>query len=546
MNGLRAILIIGAVALTVAASVALYSSPSSVDGPDADPGMPTAGNPLGKPAASYGWGADELSKPLPREVKANFDVVATLKPMTESAANTDAGIVFHYKGAERYAFVRVTDSECVIGAVKDGNETILARTARTSSPSSAAEDVSLPKLKLRRRGRLVTLAVDDRLAAAAYYDFDADGEIRMAGAGDRFSKVDVQRTPSKPPVWEDDFMRAAGTDGNWSCKDKGRWRILSGSNPSLSANPFAANGRGENTLATAGEPHWHRYTAGVSLRGPAGGRMGFGFAFRDNQNGYLLRWSSSAAADSKKQAGSGVHELIRLTDGNETVLAKADGGYRPGQWYRVDVDVHPGRAAVRIDGRAVFSVRDDGILGGKIALWSDADGPDRLHRMVDGTKFSTMWREWDVPTPEPTVGNVIDLREKEVVIAPQDDPTQKLIINRKTIAHFEFGGVTFDDAQVRPLTAATDQFDVPAFGLGGWTAASGAWSGRTSLSFTGGDAGVALFGADAIAGFKFGVQMTPGSAGSVGIVFHWRDQDNHDALVADADGGVACSHARRE
>jgi hypothetical protein len=435
------------------------------------------------------------------------------------------GIVYHFLDDRNYSFARLGAESASLGRVEGGVERTLAQT-------SCGIDAGKPHaVSLRRRGMATTLALDGRLAAAAYEEGQSGGDILVAGNAD-FRDQSFRPLDGSEVSWSDDFMRkpedSEKSNDDWDC-DRKQWRILTVPNPSRSENAFSFNGRGKGTLAAAGKSWWGRYTLKAALRGPEGGRMGLAFALTDQKNGYVFRWSAAKAAGAEG-GPAGAHEIVKLEDGRERTLVTAPGGYLPNQWHQVTIHAGTGRADVSIDGRIELTVRDDGIVGGRIGLWADADNPDLVFLFKDQAPIS---------------GRVASFTPTAAVIMVNGDSKQLQRPNREEIAYIQYGGVTFDDVAVTPLERVADDFASDRFTLGGWQTLYGAWDGPVkdggpeadALRAASGGAARALFGSKSWYDYRLAADVTaPADGARVGLVFNYRDESCYDAFILGREG----------
>src|SRR5205823_3366319 len=111
--------------------------------------------------------------------------------------------------------------------------------------------------------------------------------------------------------FSDDFMIAEGAPSAWRNNGNaksGDFRVRSLRHPAMSANAFNYMGAGANIHSVVGQPWWDRYRYQASLRGPIDGRIGLIFAFQDDKNYGLFRWSARHEGDPK----AGVGEFVRV------------------------------------------------------------------------------------------------------------------------------------------------------------------------------------------------------------------------------------------
>jgi hypothetical protein len=140
-------------------------------------------------------------------------------------------------------------------------------------------------------------------------------------------------------------------------------------NPSLSANAFTYEGyaAAEPAMSVSGYVFWDSYRFRAAMSSPGGGSMGLVFGYQDPKNYYLMRWAPAG----EDRSASSPRQLCRVSDGVLKVLAESPGGYRPGQWYTLEVRLHGSRIQARIDDHPLFDVTEPRMLSGKVGLYTD-------------------------------------------------------------------------------------------------------------------------------------------------------------------------------
>ncbi|MHC4252725.1 MAG: hypothetical protein ACYS9X_26705, partial [Planctomycetota bacterium] len=238
--------------------------------------------------------------------------------------------------------------------------------ARVDVDPGEPHDVSI-----KRRGAEIAVAVDGRLAIAAFEPHLHGGRVAVARTGGARAEVWPVRKLAEFPEFSDDFMRTPDEPGPWEVHS-GEWKIETLRTPSMSANGFSYRGSAGSghALASAGQVSWDRYRAEVSVRGEAGEAMGLAFAFTGPERYCLFRWRAEGT-----RGGSPERELVVVEPGPdglpvERQVASAPGGYRPGQWHRVAAVLAFGRARVLIDGHEVLRAELPEFVSGAVALWS--------------------------------------------------------------------------------------------------------------------------------------------------------------------------------
>ena len=173
----------------------------------------------------------------------------------------------------------------------------------------------------------------------------------------------------------DDFMVTEEHSAQWrgnGSKERGDFAVHSLRNPVLSANAFCYMGKGRGVYSVVGEKWWDRYMYAAAVRGPVSARIGLVFAFQDEQNYGLFRWSAQQL--SRASAGQRASCCV-CTDGKEQVLAESEGGYDPDQWYGAAIRVGYDRVTVAVDGHPLLEASDPSLCRGGAGVWCDVPLP---------------------------------------------------------------------------------------------------------------------------------------------------------------------------
>jgi hypothetical protein len=133
-------------------------------------------------------------------------------------------------------------------------------------------------------------------------------------------------------------------------------------------------GAGKNVYSVVGQAWWDQYRLDTSMRGPLGQALGIVFAYQDDKNYGLFRWSARHEDDLNRSG----RELVKIRDGQEIVLARSEGGYAPDTWYNVSVRVAYGRTTVSVDGHQLLEASDPCLASGAAGVWCDVALPATL------------------------------------------------------------------------------------------------------------------------------------------------------------------------
>lgn len=123
--------------------------------------------------------------------------------------------------------------------------------------------------------------------------------------------------------------------------------------------PLSSAPLSDSAFIFAGYPFWSQYRMAVSAKPLGEGEFGLVFYRRDDQNYCLFKWASD-----------GPLTLLKVVAGKEQILAQREGGFAPGQYYRMEVAVHDTRITARIDGVPVLVAEDKEALWGQVGLYA--------------------------------------------------------------------------------------------------------------------------------------------------------------------------------
>ena len=403
-------------------------------------------------------------------------------------------VYFDYRNPENFHYMDRRAGKVVLGISEAGVEQALATGAIGAGGLRVARHG--PELSAFQDGKLICCAFDERLAggAAGFRMLGTDAAIKLKAE----SRDDVH--------FSDDFMvtetRSAQWRGNGSAA-KGEFSVMSLKNPLLSANAFCYMGKGQGIYSVVGEPWWDQYGYQAALRGPLNAKIGLIFAFQDEKNYGLFRWSARNA----EAKSAGKRELIRVRDGKETVLASSDGGYEPNQWYGASINVTYAHVSVAVDEHVLLDAADPYLTSGGAGVWCD------------------------VPLPA------------TVAQSPKAQAYQFNSLNDLMKQH-----AVFDDVKINSLEGFADQFRMPGVlgsgwlvGVGDWkvqavkadAAASGAPGEVTVLPPASGPA-KALVGDRRWAQYQVEADVVPGS-GAAGLILLHRDESSYYSVTVNGE-----------
>jgi hypothetical protein len=237
------------------------------------------------------------------------------------------------------------------------------------------------EIELKRRGADLAVAADGVLCLLSRDHSFSGGRTALGVMGGAHVSLKPLRRLTDLPEFGDDFMRSPDDPSPWT-EHAGTWKNQSLSTPSMSANAFsylarASDGGATPAFATAGSEFWDQYALHTAIHPGKGGAVGVAVCVTGPERYVLFRWTA------RKDQDIGSREVVLVSrDGDgrrrERVIAKVDGGYTPGQWYRLSATSSFGSLVVAADGHELVRARSDAIVSGSVGLWASGE---------DGTTF---------------------------------------------------------------------------------------------------------------------------------------------------------------
>ena len=328
--------------------------------------------------------SDELDADL-------YDCTLVLHPAAQLAENNAVNLTLE-AGQKKDALHLTITKRLDIEATVNGHVTHLAPVGSLVQPGTAYH------LIVMRRGNWLGLLHDQTfLFRGEVPRASGNQAVETAGSGWTVDDPHIQRL--EPVRFADDFMRKADEPGAWSMQ-RGQWALQSAwdndpkgnndrfANAAFSQNPFAWAGRNPqgSALCTVGRPYWEDYTVTTALQPGADGAAGLMVNMPDATNGYLVRWSpaNDHGAQGDRLA------LLRVDDGNTTVIAENRGGYIPGLWYKLTVVSTLDDLQVLVDGRPRLAIKNPWPCRGGIGLYTEgANGAIFNDVVVNGRRVKT-------------------------------------------------------------------------------------------------------------------------------------------------------------
>ena len=287
-----------------------------------------------------------------------FNLVVDIKP---TAADPAACLMLCLEDKDNCYRVDFTKNSTRIVKAEMGRETVIGNSSKTGLGKTSHAII-------KRRRMTLTVALDGKVVAEAFDETFTRGKIGFGARRNTVAFENFKLYECGEVVFADDFMTTTAVE--WK-PATGNWMVLEAANPTLSANPFKYCGKnvalpGALSLAQkAGSANWDCYSAKVSAKDAAGAFVGIAFYCVDPRNYHLFRWNG-------RKSDKPVKEIVRVRDGVETVLTTAAGGYIPGEWYSMRVDVQGSRVRAFIDDNPVAEVKDTELVGGTIGLYTQS------------------------------------------------------------------------------------------------------------------------------------------------------------------------------
>jgi len=309
-------------------------------------------------------GAAAPSEPvafLEEEVPAQFTWKLTLQVPPEWPPGAEVRLLFNWQESGDGYAVLLTAEALKLVKVQRGRPSPLGN-ACDFRPGRAGPI----RLCLKRRAWKISLIANGRLHLQAYDAEFTGGRLGCQVPEGGFGLEGSLLQPVEEPFFTDDFMRIGDAEGGWE-RVWGEWS-LSGvkeakGDPLRSANPFAYRATGGRALAIAGNWFWDDYQGQAAARPEGEGAVGLVAYYQDERNYLLFRWWAAGA--------SGARQLVQVVDGEERLLAVADGGFDPGQWYLLGIRINGDSWEALIDGEVVLSARSDLFGQGPLGLYSE-------------------------------------------------------------------------------------------------------------------------------------------------------------------------------
>ena len=293
-----------------------------------------------------------------------YSVYYELAPAANWSRLTGARVAFDYQDAGNHRYATFSLGRVALMEVTGGQSKELA-VSDQFQPKGAV------KATIQRRTDGVRVVADGMMLLTARLPAPPGGKVGAGSPGGHIRCQEGLLQPIGPVYFTDDFTRGAQEMAQWQTPS-GVWENTEvkapGADPVRSANPFSLRCNApQGGLATAGYWFWDVYRAQVSVKPIAAEAVGLCAYVQDATNYLLFRWKAGEA-----QAAA-AKQLVLVRNGRERVLAEAPGGFAPGQWYRLAVEVGEGVAACSIDRDPVLRADTNAFGQGAVGLWTQGE-----------------------------------------------------------------------------------------------------------------------------------------------------------------------------
>jgi len=179
--------------------------------------------------------------------------------------------------------------------------------------------------------------------------------------------TDFRYQPVEEIYFSDDFMRAEGQSGDWQAV-VGHWENLAAeTRPDLNANAFAYQAQAQpEALAVTGYSFWDSYEFRASVKPVGEGAIGLVWNYQDPGHYLLFRWFSFTSPIPREQR----KQVVLVREGEPHLLASADGGFVPEQWYCLRVRTVADTVQCWVDDVCVFDVPGAELSEGRVGLYA--------------------------------------------------------------------------------------------------------------------------------------------------------------------------------
>ncbi len=283
--------------------------------------------------------------------------------LSRAAAQFTANLAFGWRDEGDFCLLTMSETGTILQRVSDGQAQLLDRTQK----SALAAGQESAEVMVRRRRADVIVSVGDELLARGFVEESLEGKAgAWADSGARVGGMSVQ--PLGDLGLHDDFFERESVPSRWETL-RGSWHLGALWDPLLKRDkhPPQASwyepGEGE-CLAATGLPFWasYRLEATAKLRPDGVGGLAFHVRSADDLCALVIYPTADGS--------SGTVRLLRWVGGQLRVLAQQPGRFAADCWYRLRIDVYPGRAEAYLNGEPVAGADVPVALSGRVGLYA--------------------------------------------------------------------------------------------------------------------------------------------------------------------------------
>jgi len=286
----------------------------------------------------------------------SYEVKAATRPMDDGAV----GLCVYYQDAENYFLFRWVG----IGNGQGRKQLLRVRDGQGVPIAQAEGGYDIGQwyvLAVRVFDGHIQALIDGKLVLTAHDDSFGEGAVGLYVAGCQEAYFDDVRIGSFDGL-ADSFD--PGSEGRWT-HVAGQWKT---EQEHFYGQPRAARRSGAGKLAAAVSSFgdWSDFSFSATVKPKTASAVALRFNCQDDANYHLFRWAGGKA---------GQQQLLRVRDGEPTLLASRPGSYQGERMYRLSVQADGGYILAAIDGNPVLEAMDAELRGGRIGLQAEGAGP---------------------------------------------------------------------------------------------------------------------------------------------------------------------------
>ncbi len=294
-------------------------------------------------------------------VDSNFAIAAKLKTFQINPDRRHYRIILNYQDKDNYYSVDLKSESCQIIKHRNGSDITLAETVN----KNLLNDTEYHDVFVERTPKSIIVKYDNSELLSA---IDSEFEQGYLGIGSKYGGLfleTVRYTKLEDIYYSSNFYvldnKTTFTD-EWH-PESGLWCRSQLFEPSF---PYGVRADSE-AVSITGESYWRNYSFRAALKSPTNAGLGLCFYYRNRLNHYLLRL---AAVESPKSYANKI-QLLKVIDGNKSLLGEAPVNIIGNQWYDVKVAVIDHEIRAYVDNKNVLSLKDSTLSQGKIGLYVD-------------------------------------------------------------------------------------------------------------------------------------------------------------------------------